>query len=220
MAKIEDKTDLTAIATVDKTLGAIAISSRPMQAEGYYRFGQVTGLVTAAAANSELFQLRWTDSTHLALIQYLRVRCVLTTAFTTAQELIHDVILATGFSAAGSGGTQVVPGAANLMKRSQFPQSKAQELRLATTTGLGAGTKNLNTHAIAAMHGWAGAQGAVVNDLVLDFTNTADYPIVLSQNEGLIVRNGVLMGAVGVVKVSVEVAWAEILATKFPNFAA
>lgn len=219
MAGIEDRNNPNSRLAVESTLGSAAVSQRPMQAAGYYRWAGVSGLVTGVVASGELFQLRWTDPNYLALIQFLRVRTTVVTAFTAAQELINEVVLATGFTGAGTGGTQILANGANLMKRSNFPQSKVQELRIATTAALGAGTKSLNTHSIGAMHGWAGAQGQTPIDLVMDMTNSADMPIVLLQNEGLIIRNGATaMGAAGVVKVSVEIAWAEKLVAEYPVF--
>jgi hypothetical protein len=218
MAKFEDRTDPTALASVDKILGALATSARPMEAAGYYRWSGVTGLVSGAAANAELFQFRWTDPSNLALLQFIRIRAVLTTAFTTAQELILQANLINTWSTAGSGGTQVVPSASGLSKRSTFPLSKINEMRIATTAALGAGTKNISD-SFAAQHGWAGAVGATVIDMTVDLKNAADHPIVLQQNEGFVIRNGVTaMGAAGVLKMSVECEWAEILTTKFPTF--
>lgn len=220
MAKIES-TDGAVLAQVDAAHKALHITPRPMQASGYYRFSSVTGLVTAVAANGELFQMRWASATHLALLQYLSVRAVVTTAFTAAQEIMVNAAQATGWTVNGSGGTGIVPSAANLMKRTSMPQSQMADLRIATTAALGTGTKTIFGSNFCDVNGFATGQGAVLFDRQVDFTNGgAEHPMVLQQNEGLIVRNGaVAMGAAGVVRFSIEAAWLELPLAEFPNFA-
>lgn len=208
-----------AAAEVDPVFDGLRVTQFPVECLGGYRYSGVSGLVTGVAANGELFQMRWSDTANLALIDYVRVRSTLTTAFTAAQELIHEIILAAAWSVSGTGGTAITPSATNLAKRSSFPQSKIGDMRIASTAALGVGTKTLYGNALAAQHGWAGAQGQTAIDLTIDLTNGgAEYPVVLAQNEGLVIRNGVAMGAGGVMKTSVEIAWREIAASKFPTF--
>jgi hypothetical protein len=37
-----------------------------------------------------------------------------------------------------------------------------------------------------------------------------DYPVILAQNEGLVITNGVAMGAAGVINLHVNVEFAEV----------
>ena len=219
MAKIEDALG-TVLARVDATQQALRVTPRPMQAAGYYRFASVTGLLTAVAAQGELMQFRWASVTHLALIQQLRVRAICTTAFTAAQEVGYNAATVTGWTVNGTGGTDIVPNASNLMKRTSFPQSQVASLRFATTAALGAGTKTIFGTNFWEKNGYAAAVGAEIVNHSADMTDGgAEYPIVLQQNEGIILRNGpTAMGAAGLVKLSVEIAWAEVLIADFPNF--
>lgn len=222
MAKFEDGVNSAILGGVDNAFKAQRSSMRPPEALGYYRWSGVSGLVTAVAASGELAQFRWSDASNVALIQWLRVRFVLTTAFTLAQEMIVEALPCTAWSAAGSGGTRITPTATSLMKRSSFPQSKvaANDIGISTTGALTAGTKTIGGTAIIAQHGWAGAVGATVIDVICDMSDGgAEYPLVLLQNEGLIIRNGATaMGAVGVGKLSVEIGWAEMSLAQFPGY--
>jgi hypothetical protein len=62
---------------------------------------------------------------------------------------------------------------------------------------------------------WAGALGELT-DIQLQLQPGQDYPIVLAQNEGLIVYNGgAVWGAAGVITVNVDIDWTEILAADY-----
>jgi hypothetical protein len=101
----------------------------------------------------------------------------------------------------------------NLKKRSNMPDSKVADLRIATTAALGAGTKTLSNAALLVSAGKTLAAGVTVQDAAfeetLDFTSSLDDPVVFSQNEGLSVRNAVALGAGGTVRASIQIAWAE-----------
>lgn len=222
MASIHDAGG-TNFAKVDATHGAFRVSQWPQQCLGEYQFGQITGLMTGIAANGEIAQFRWSNATRLAVIKHIRVRYAVVTGFTAAQELGFDVIGATGFSVNGTGGTAIVPNATNLKKRQSYPDSLVGDLRIATTAALGAGTKTLISATYLASTAKTLAAAATVQDAAfeytLDMTNGGDSPIVLAQNEGLIVRNSILMGAAGTVRASIEFAWAEFDAALYPTFA-
>jgi hypothetical protein len=42
--------------------------------------------------------------------------------------------------------------------------------------------------------------------------DSGDYPLVLAQNEGFVVTNGIAMGAAGVIRLQVSVEYAETAA--------
>jgi hypothetical protein len=206
---------------VDAPFNAARVSVWPQPSDGKYRLGQFTGLLTGLAASAEFFQFRWASATHLAAIEFIKVRYVVITGFTAAQELGFDMTLASSWSANGTGGTAVVPGALNLKNRSSFVDSKVADLRIATTAALGAGTKTLSgnpmmTTAAKTLAAAATVQDAAFED-VIDLTNSGDSPIILAQNEGFVLRNAVLMGAAGTVRASVQVAWAELAAADYPS---
>ena len=217
MAKIEDGASGAILASVDAGSRALRVSPRPLDAFGHYRFAGATGNLSALVANSEIFQFRWTDAQSVALLQFMRIRCTQLTAFSAAQEISLELMGATGFTAAGSGGTQFLPTAQSFKKRSVMPQSRANEIRIATTAALGTGTRSLAPSPLLCHFGWAGGVGQTVIDSTLDLTSSAlEYPLVLHQNEGIAVGLGQLgMGAAGTLRVSVELAWAEIAPAGF-----
>jgi hypothetical protein len=181
----------------------------------------MTGLLPAAlAANAEMFQFRWGSATHLAAVKFIAVKYAVITGFTAAQELAFDVIGSTSWSVNGTGGTAIVPGGNNLKKRQVMPDSKVTDLRIATTAALGVGTKTLsgNPYLAAAGHTLAAA-ATVANgafEAQMDLTNSGDMPLILAQNEGLSVRNSIVLGAAGTVRATVQIAWAEFAADDYP----
>jgi hypothetical protein len=217
LAKIEDGASGSILAGVDAASKALRVSPRPLDALGHYRFAGATGILSAIAPNSELVQFRWTDAQAVALLQFVRIRCTQVAAFTAAQELSLELINSTGMTAPGTGGTQWLPTAQSFKKRSTMPQSRANEIRMATTTALGLGTRSLAPTPLLCHFGWAGGAGQTVMDITLDLTSSAlEYPFVLHQNEGVAVRLGSTgMGSGGSVRICVELAWAEIAAAAF-----
>lgn len=217
MAKIEDGASGAILAGVDAGSRALRVSPRPLDALGHYRFAGATGALASLTAGAEIFQFRWTDAQAVALLQFMRIRCTQITAFTAAQEVSLELMGSTGFTSPGTGGTQWLPTAQSFKKRSTMPQSRLGEIRIATTTGLGAGSRSLAPSAWQCHFGWAGGAGQTVLDTTLDLTSSAlEYPLVLQQNEGIAVRLGqVGMGSAGSMRISIELAWAEIAAAGF-----
>lgn len=217
MAKIEDGVPGATLAAVDAGSKALRVSPRPLDALGHYRFAGTSGVLAGVPAASELFQFRWTDPQAVALVQFVRVRLLQMAAFTAPQELGIELFTATGVTAAGGGGSQLLSGAQSFKKRSSMPQSRVGELRIATTVALGAGTRALSPFPMLTQSGWAGGAGQTIVDSHLDMTSSAlEYPLVLHQNESLIVRLGPAgAGAGGSIRFSVEMAWAEMAAASF-----
>ena len=220
MSTIRDPDTPTDILKIDSTFKAARVTQFPLDLEGRYHLAEFTGLMTGIAANGEIFQARWTDSTHLALIKYLRISYSVITGFTAAQELAFRADMVTGWSADGSGGTSITPGSTNLKRRISYPTSKFGSLRIATTGALTAGTKTINTQAIAAAVRKTMAAAATVQDS--DFTVEVNFdfeggPIILAQNEGLIVRNVIAMGAAGTIRGMISIRWEEALAADWPS---
>jgi hypothetical protein len=220
MASIHNQ-DLSQFAQVDGPYGALRASLWPQKSAGEYRIGQSTGLLAGLAANTEIFQFRWSLATHVAAIKFIKVRYAVVAGFTAAQELAFDVIPAVSWTANGTLGTAIAPGATNLKKRSSYVDSKVADMRIAQTVALGAGTKTLSTHALATTSAKTLAAAATVQDAqfeeTIDMTNSGDAPLVLQQNEGFVVRNTILLGAGGTVRATVQVAWAEFAAGDYPS---
>lgn len=191
---------------------------------GHYRAALITGLTTGMAANAPIVSLRWTDAgqaaaapgfvyvrPRLLLLLGIDVGAVVTTAFTGAQPTDFECIKATGFTASDTGGTQIT--AAQIPKmRSTFGTSLVGDLRRATTSALGAGTRTLDTIGFAAgplYNQNTGGSGETLEN-VYSLSRNGQYPLTLTTNEGIIVRVPTAQGAVGVVQYYVTMEWIEV----------
>jgi hypothetical protein len=198
---------------------AVKTSNMPFEhgALGHYRYGGFTGVLPAAlTANSEVFQLRWTDSTRLCVIRKIQITATVSTTFFAAGVPVQiDLVKATGWTVQGTGGTAVAP-AALLKRRTSMGSSliASGDIRIATTAALGAGTKTLETLSLSAMT----APGPTANPGTIFPQNTTLFsaevsdgchPIVLVQNEGIVIRS-VAVPITGTWQMSVIVDWAEV----------
>lgn len=210
------------VAEVDGTkFRAVRITPRPADhgALGHYSFGGFTGILPAAlAANSEIYQFRWVDATRFAVIKKVRISAVVSTTFFAAGVPVQiDMVKSTAWSAQGTGGTGMSP-AALLKRRVDMGSSlvAANDMRIATTAALGAGTKTLETLALAAIMApgpiTASLNGQIIPPGTFLFdAESADgeHPLVLGQNEGFSIRS-VAVPATGTWSVAIDVSWAEL----------
>jgi hypothetical protein len=191
---------------------------------GHYKAAVVTGAMAAAlAADSEILQFRWTDATRLAVITKITLDGMFaTTAFAAGQIRIYATI-ARAFTGAGSGGNVLTITGNNQKMRTSMGTTLLGELRSASTAALGAGTKSLdsgsvgqvNTH--SAQFGIAtpviGAVGPACGpnvDLFIPDSGAGEHPLVLAQNEGMVIRATV--PATGVWTLGMTIRWAEVAA--------
>ena len=211
------------IAEVDGTaFRSLRTTLRPTEhgSLGHYSYGGFTGILPAAlAANSEIFQFRWTDATRLCIISEIRVSaCVSTTFFAAGVPVQIDMLKSTAWSVAGTGGTAVSP-AALLKKRTAMASSlvASGDIRIATTAALGAGTKTLEGNALAALLApgpiTASLNGQIIPPGTVLMQNIAgeEHPLTLVQNEGFSIRS-VAVPATGTWQATVQVDWSEVAA--------
>lgn len=199
--------------------GHVTAKPIPQSGLGHYRWSGVTGTIAAAlAASAQLWYFRWTDATRLAVITRIRAQFQTLTPFTanTLTDFGFDLFKATGISA-GAGGTQVLGSAVSKM-RTSMGNSLIADMRIATTAALTAlttldgnpitqsiGDPNLTNPA-------GGTEEPRVNDPTLIYQCDmagGEHPIVLAQNEGLVIRNRTVWPAAGTGVLQVELAWAE-----------
>jgi hypothetical protein len=196
----------------DPAFDALRVTQRPPEAVGAFRLGKFSGLTAGLAANGPLFFLRNPDPTKIMILQYLKIRAAVITGFTAAQEIAFDAIQARTWTVATGGGTAVLVNNNNLKKRSSLAPSIA-DARIATTSVLNAPTATLDNESFMVGMGKTLAAAATVQEIAIeaefDATNGSDYPIILSQNEGIIVRNAIAMGAGGTVRWGITAAWLE-----------
>lgn len=218
--------DGTTQAGVDAKHAALRVSQRPVQygAQGLYRFSGQTGTIAAAlAANSEIFQFRWTSSTHFALVYRCYVSAGANVAATAAALVALRMTLARAWSAAGSGGTRVTTTGDNLKTKQSMGTSllAASDLGIATTGALTAGTKTLDSADVGGVVAGIGT-GAITTALPLTFLDKSDLytaadagdgPLVLANQEGVVIRSGAnAFSAAMTWHAAITFVWAEVLA--------
>lgn len=177
---------------------------------GSYSLAVQTGTMTAGlAAAAPIFSFRWGDSSRFALIQRVTVNLLsMGTAFAAGAALL-DMIVARSFSVSDSGGTAI--SVMNNKRRTSFGASLVTDMRIASTATLTAGTRTLDSYALNAIS--FGVPASAYNT-ILPKTNlwapdiSGEWPLVLTMNEGFIIRATV--PATGVWQGNVSVDWIEV----------
>ncbi len=200
--------------------------TKVLESYGAYRIAAPTGNVTliaaATASAGHLFSVRWGGNSDRAMrLRAIEVEFLLTTAFTTAQEVGYDIVLASAFTVAPTGVTAVsgftsgMPVGGKI--RSTYSNSSlctAGDMRVATTvamTAASAPAATLDANPIARSSFFCSAVGASYfnrHDFTTDDLSAGG--IILLGNEGFILRNSILMGAVGVGRWTFTPIWDEV----------
>lgn len=233
MAIIQGAIDrLTGLAPTLKIGGrnaAARVEARPWDLgtdENAFRIAAKSGAITGTGvvAGGPLFSVRWSGGNNTGgyfVLTKLRAVLDVTTIFTAAQEIGIDAVRATAFNAGDSAGTALTPTGPENKMRSAYAGSATAGIRIAAATVLTAGTRTLDTNPFAISN----AVGErIVNvaagtgylpappQAVLDFTpGPYEYPLVLQPNEGFVIRNVVAFPAAGVVSLTVEMSWMELV---------
>lgn len=186
---------------------------------GHYRIAMLSGTIAAAlAANSELFQFRWTDATRLAIIHKVRISAGLNVAATAAALFALRMAIARAWTVDGTGGTAATLTGSNQKDRTSMGTTLLGSARMATTAALGAGTKTLDAQDISNVATGIGT-GAITaasklsifdDTELLEINNNGQHPIVLAQNEGFVIRSGPIAPAAMTWHLAVTVVWAEL----------
>lgn len=169
---------------------------------GSYRQTWTTGLVTLIAAGTatagHLLALRNpTATTRTIRLRSFEVEFIATTAFTVAQEVGFDAFIARTYTAAHTGATALTTTGGRRVTTYDNTQLTG---RIADTGALTAGTHTLDANPIARGSAWISAIGQTLVARFYDFSATEPGGIFLAADAGLVVRNTILMGAVGVGK--------------------
>lgn len=202
---------------VEPGMGAARVSEMPMSVLGWQSVGAQTGLLPAGlAAGAPIFCLRNLSANNL-LIRRAGIGFITTTAFTAAQLLSFSLIIARSFTASDSGGLAIPFTGNNGKHRTSLGTAVSVDCRVATTAALGAGTRVLDANTIAQQACWSGGPGQslppALNNLFSH--DPGDYPIVLAQNEGLLIQSLTLFGAGGAGQAFINFEFAEVAAAAF-----
>ena len=195
---------------IDATQRALRVTPRATDGN-HFSFAATTG-VLAALTTGDLFQLRWPSPSTVAVIRRVRVSAaVSTTVFTAGVPVELALSRITGWTAQGTGGTILTP---TPVRSSMVTVVQSGDARIATTTGLGVGTRGAapDVATLVAPGPLTGQPGIIfpaVTALWEAEVGDADHPLVLGLNEGLVVR-AVAVPPAGTWRLSVQVSYAEV----------
>lgn len=189
---------------------------------GHYRVSVVTGTLAAAlAASAQLFQFKWTDATRFAVVTSIKADFATLTRFTagTVTDFGLDAFIARSFAAGGGGTTLTLTGDNNQM-RTNMGASLGQ-INVSTTAALTAAT-TLDTQPFEQSIGGHGDQITPSATVMgsnrpspfeyLCRMESGEHPIVLAQNEGIVIRNRAGWPAAGTGIWKFTIQWAEVTA--------
>lgn len=212
------------VAEVDgTTFRALRTTGRPIDygSLGFYRVSVSSGTMAAAlAANSEIFQFRWPDATRFAVVTRVAISAGANVAATAAAISSLRLTAARSWTVAGSGGTRLTMTGSNQKLRTSMGTSLVNDIGVATTAGLTAGTKTLDAQDMGGVSFGIGT-GAITTALnlniiplteLLNIDASNDHPLVLAQNEGFVIRSGIIFPASMTWAFTVNVSWAEVAA--------
>jgi hypothetical protein len=176
------------------------IDKKRLIGAAHFHYGSPTGLLTGVAAGTasagHVYALRNPSSAKKLYISRVRLAFIPTTAFGAAQALSFALFKLTGYSAAHTGGNAVTP-----QKRlTSSSKATVATARIGDTGALTAGTHTL----VATPIFRCGSSHATLPVMDAVYEPRDDHPIILEANEGLLVRNEILMGASGVGVLIVE----------------
>ena len=175
---------------------------------GNYQVAGATGLLTIAAAASDIVSFRWADTTQDCVVWWIKWWWYLTVGFTAAQISDHALYKAKLFSASPSGGTSLLPAVGQNMMKTGQQNSLLTAFQISTTGALTTGTRTLETQPLLTRGAWCVA--ATLKQLEEPVGTPLMEPLYLTANEGWVIQNITTMGAAGVQKFHVAVAWSEI----------
>ncbi len=179
---------------------------------GSYRLGLKSGLLTLIAAQTStaghMAAFRFSSSTKKCLVNRIYCRWWTTTGFTSAQEIGMGLVMARSYTASHTGGTAATITTGNGKKNTDYLTLSDIDFRIGDTAALTAGTHTLDAQNFADNGSQELADGASVVKKTFELEYNPPVgagPIVLSQNEGFVLRNHILGGAAGVWRVSIGV---------------
>jgi len=207
-------------ATLGGLVSSVGVSPIPYVANGrtggHFSVGFLSGTIAGpvtAGATGQVISIRWqhTDLKFIPLRLSLDVLC---SAFSSGVSLDFAAYIARAFTTNASGGTQITAptkGSSVSMAGSIFTSNG--DFRVSSTTNLTAGTQSLDANPIGTA--WAPFT-AVEQAAKFDLYTVADFgqhPVVLGNNEGLIVRlETANLAASNSIKIRGRLEWAETAA--------
>lgn len=180
---------------------------------GSYRLSLLSGTMAAGlAANSEIYQFRWSDASRLCVVTSVVWDGLSgsSTAFTAGFGKC-DMMVARSWTADGSGGSAATLTGNNQKNRTNMATTLLGAARIASTAALTAGTKTLDSQSIGQYSATFGTTANTQWVPQFDLFHAdpgGESPLILGQNEGFVVRATV--PATGTWQFGLTVCWTEL----------
>ena len=184
---------------------------------GHYALCATTGAISAIAAAGQIFSVRWNDPSKIFLLERLTVSAVCT-AFSTGTGADLEAVMCHSFTANASGGAAITPSTTSQMKRlaNMAPSSfnSLGEIRFSNSTAaITPGTQTLDTAGFRVTQlGATGAGGGAGPVDLFAINSPLMHPIVLTNNQGFVVRAATAVPSSNTFRYSVFMAWDEVAA--------
>jgi len=206
-------TDSAGVLSVDETMKAASVSTRPSMTPhiGWTSLGVKSGVISLIAAAGPVFAFR-NIGENFILIRRIGIGVIQTNAFGTPQKLDFSLNVARHWFGSDSGGTATSVVSNFGKHRTGLETPNGLDIRISSGTALGAGTRVVDANALSIVGAWAGGVGELiprVSDNLFGHS-LGDYPLVFRQNEGFLVLNATLMGAGGGAVIDLSMEFAEL----------
>lgn len=203
------------------------VTPKPSGFTGCYAIAANTPTYAGLAANTPLFSARWGSATAVGIVYQFSVTVVTSVSATAAGITERQLIFARSFTVSDTGGTALTLTGNNQKLRTSFSTSGFTDMRIGAP--LTAGTRTLDANPISSALGWSGllstglaigssagsavgaarsTEGGTGPVRLLDTFN-GDQPIVLAQNEGIIMRIGVVQPTGSTQQTFIIMKWCE-----------
>jgi hypothetical protein len=198
------------VAEVDAAFRAARVTTRPMEVGslGSYGLGGVSGVMAAGlGAAAPIFSFRWGNA-NIALVRSIFMTLSVATAFATGVSQ-WNLVVARSFTVSDSAGTNLTPTSNSSKFRTSFGTTLLTDARISTTATLTAGTRTLDGTDINTLSlNSTQANQQIFQKVPLLDRDGDQWPLVLAQNEGFIIRATV--AGTGTWTFSVNVRWDEV----------
>lgn len=189
--------------------GNTRVLVHPPNVLGCYSANGRTPTYGGRAAGDPLVSFRWGDATRFAIIERVQINVVTTVAATAGFLTERELVVARSFTVSDTGGTALTVTGNNQKRRTSQGTTLVTDFR--SGGPLTAGTRTLDANPVSSVIGWSpviftgiaiGCAGGVATAAasacaggtgmvdMLNAINGQEYPIVLAQNEGFIIRIG------------------------------
>lgn len=213
--QIVGNTNNTTAAEVEANTKALRSVIRPNDygSLGIYSLGAVSGVMAAGlAANSPIYSFRWSDASNLALIRKVILSAGNTGTAFAAGVASFNCFVARSWSVSDTGGTAITPATSSNRLRVGMGTTLVGDVRRSATATLTAGTRTKDGSPIGSITTSIIATGGtpLLLPVAIYEARVGEYPLVLGQNEGLVIEATV--PATGTWTFSVTTMWEELAA--------